>query len=396
VTCAEALEWVHGSQFTGIKLGLENTRALLEALGNPERQLRFLHVAGTNGKGSVCAMLDAALRAAGHRCGLYTSPHLVDFRERIRVDGTMISEEAVAAGLTRVREISERLGIGGTFFEFGTVLAIEHFAREGCSVAVLETGMGGRLDATNVVEPLVSVLTPIGMDHAEWLGDTLDKIAFEKAGIIKAGVPVVSAPQAPEAAEVFRSAAAERGSRLQFIGQPWEGAIALSGEHQKWNAALALAAIRASGLRCNDSEFAQGMARVAWPGRFQRVGEGIVVDGSHNPHAVEALVAAWRQAFGGERPVVVFGSLDDKDSAGMVQQLESIAAEFVFVPVQSPRGMNPNLLTSAKPHRVASDLRKGLDMARSAGGPVLVCGSLYLAGEALALLGATESITQSA
>jgi dihydrofolate synthase/folylpolyglutamate synthase len=341
-------------------------------------------------------MLDAALRAAGHRCGLYTSPHLVDFRERIRVDGQMISEEAVAAGLTRVREISERLGIGGTFFEFGTVLAIEHFAREGCSVAVLETGMGGRLDATNVVEPLVSVLTPIGMDHAEWLGDTLGKIAFEKAGIIKTGIPVVSAPQAPEAAAVFRLAAAERGSRLQFISEPWKGATALSGEHQKWNAALALAAIRASGLRCNDSEFAQGMARVAWPGRFQRVGEGIVVDGSHNPHAVEALVAAWRQAFGGERPVVVFGSLDDKDSAGMVQQLESIAAEFVFVPVQSARGKDPNLLTSAKPHRVASDLREGLDVARSARGPVLVCGSLYLAGEALALLGATESITQSA
>ncbi|MFZ4587608.1 MAG: bifunctional folylpolyglutamate synthase/dihydrofolate synthase [Terrimicrobiaceae bacterium] len=396
MTCAEALEWVHGSQFTGIKLGLENTHALLAALGNPERQLLFLHVAGTNGKGSVCAMLDAALRAAGHRCGLYTSPHLVDFRERIRVDGQMISEESVAAGLSRLRENSERLGIGATFFEFGTVLAIEHFAREGCSVAVLETGMGGRLDATNVVEPLVSVLTPIGMDHAEWLGDTLGKIAFEKAGIIKTGIPVVSAPQAPEAAAVFRSAAAERGSRLQFISEPWEGTVALSGEHQKWNAALALAAIRASGLRCNDSEFAQGMARVAWPGRFQRVGEGIVVDGSHNPHAVEALVAAWRQAFGGERPVVVFGSLDDKDSAGMVQQLESIAAEFVFVPVQSPRGKNPNLLTSAKPHRVASDLREGLDVARSARGPVLVCGSLYLAGEALALLGATESITQSA
>ena len=176
----EALDWLNDTQFTGIKLGLDNTHRLLEAIGNPHQRLRFIHVAGTNGKGSVCAMLDSCLRAAGHRTGLYTSPHLVDFRERIRVDGVKISEQETAHGLTRLSETAETWDHKPTFFELSTVLAFDHFHRAGCDVVLLETGMGGRLDSTNVVMPVVSVITPIAMDHMAWLGDSLAKIAAEK------------------------------------------------------------------------------------------------------------------------------------------------------------------------------------------------------------------------
>lgn len=396
MTYAGALDWIHGAQFTGIKLGLENTLALLAASGNPEKNLRFLHVAGTNGKGSVCAMLDSALRKAGHRCGLYTSPHLRDFRERIRVDGEMIPPEAVAEGLTRLREVCEQRRIAATFFEIGTVLALDFFARSGCEAVVLETGMGGRLDATNAVFPLVSVLTPIGMDHAEWLGDTLEKIALEKAGIIKPGVPVVCSPQPPEAERVFRKVAAERGSSIALVETPWVGEVALAGAHQKWNAALALAAIERSGLRCGTEEFAEGMKSVRWPARFQRTGGNFVVDGAHNPHAIEVLAATWRGIFGDVDAVVVFGSLADKDSPAMVRILERIAREFVFVPVNTPRGAPPEVLKSSKPFRVAESLRDGLQAAKTTGGPVLVCGSLYLAGEALEWLGVQDRSTHSA
>ncbi|MFM8364815.1 MAG: bifunctional folylpolyglutamate synthase/dihydrofolate synthase, partial [Verrucomicrobiota bacterium] len=198
MTLQEALDWLHGSQATGIKLGLENTHRLLAALDHPERKTKFLHVAGTNGKGSVCAMLDSVLRRAGFRTGLYTSPHLVDFRERVRVDGKMIPAEAVANGLSRLREAVRDWEHGPTFFELSTVLALDHFAREGCEIVVLETGMGGRLDSTNAVTPLVSTITPVDLDHREWLGDTIEKIAFEKAGIIKPGIPVVCSPQHPD------------------------------------------------------------------------------------------------------------------------------------------------------------------------------------------------------
>ena len=248
MTHDEALDWLHASESTGIKLGLENTNRLLAACGHPERRLRFLHIAGTNGKGSTCAMLDSILRRAGFRTGLYTSPHLVDFRERIRVDGKMIPREDLAEGLSRLRDAVRDWEHGPTFFEISTFLALDHFARSGCDIVVLETGMGGRLDSTNAVMPLVSTITPIDMDHMQWLGDTLDKIAAEKAGIIKAGIPVVSAPQQPAAAEVLRKTAADRGSSIRFVAEPCPHPLSLAGAHQKWNAALAVETLRASGV----------------------------------------------------------------------------------------------------------------------------------------------------
>ena len=192
MTWDDGLAWIYSTRETNIKFGLEKTHRLLDALGRPEKNLRFLHVAGTNGKGSVCAMLDAILRRSGYKVGLFTSPHLMDFRERIRVDGKMISRSAAAEGLSRIKGAVEEWENGPTFFEIATILALDHFASQGCDFVVLETGMGGRLDSTNAVTPLVSVVTPIAMDHMSWLGDTLPEIAGEKAGIIKSGVPAVS------------------------------------------------------------------------------------------------------------------------------------------------------------------------------------------------------------
>jgi dihydrofolate synthase/folylpolyglutamate synthase len=298
------------------------------------------------------------LRQAGYRTGLYTSPHLVNFRERIRVDGEMISREDLAAGISRLRDAVRDWDHAPTFFEISTVLALDYFARSGCDLVVLETGMGGRLDSTNAVTPLVSTITPIDMDHMQWLGDTLPKIAAEKAGIIKTGVPVVSAPQQPAAAEVLGKTAAERGSEIRFVSEPCLHPLALAGAHQKWNAALAVETLRASGLGISDAAIREGLLRTEWPARFQRVGERFVVDGAHNAHSADALVETWREVF---------------------------ADRFIFVPVENPRSESPATLfplvhCSSQIHlSLEPALRAALDFSE----PVLVTGSLFLAGEAL-------------
>lgn len=387
VTSPESLEWLDGTRVFGIKLGLANTRLLFDALGNPQDQPAIFHVAGTNGKGSVCAMLDALLRATGRRTGLYTSPHLVDFRERIRVDGEKIPPEAVATGLTRIREISEGWDRQPTYFEIVTALAVRHFADERCDTVVLETGMGGRLDATNATRPVVSLITPIGLDHRQWLGNSLAEIAEEKAGIIKPGVPVVSAPQAPEVAEVLQAQADRLGAELTFVTAPLENApVALRGSHQKWNAALAVAALERTGYLPDPSAIPSALAEVKWPGRFQIVNQCLVLDGAHNPHAVIRLVETWREQFGARRPVVIFGALADKEYPVMIEKLEAIAEEFLFVPVNSFRSASPEDLQAACQirHTVFPSLA---DALAASGGLTLIAGSLFLVGEAMTLLG---------
>jgi dihydrofolate synthase/folylpolyglutamate synthase len=386
---SEALAWLYSTQQFGIKLGLENTRRLLAALDHPERACRFLHVAGTNGKGSTCAMLDAILRAAGPRTGLYTSPHLVDFRERIRVNGERIPEVAVARILTRLRDAASGWDHAPTYFELSTALALRHFADAGAEFVVLETGMGGRLDSTNAVTPIVSVITPIAMDHAQWLGDTLAKIAAEKAGILKPGVPAVSAAQEPEAAAVLEMGAHEVGAPLEFVREPFPGDVGLAGGHQKENAALAVAALRAAGISISDAALRQGLATVQWPGRFQKLDGRFVLDGGHNPHAAAQLVRTWREEFGEERPLVIFSALSDKDYAAMLEALAAIASELWIVPVRSARATNPETLAAAAPlpARIFESLDAALAEAARQDRRVLVTGSLFLVGEALEILG---------
>ncbi len=397
----EEVAWLYGTQVFGVKLGLEGMRRLAGALhlnlggaGAP----RFIHVAGTNGKGSTCALIASACRAAGRRTGLYTSPHLVSLRERFRLDGELIGEAELRDGLRRIRGIVSNWDPHPTFFEIVTALSLEWFQRSGAEWVVLETGMGGRLDATNVVQPVVSVLTPIGLDHQQYLGQGFVQIAFEKAGIIKPGVPVVSAPQMPEVLEVFCRTAQSRGAGLEVVSAPWMlGPVGLAGEVQRWNAALAAAALRAAGDQPDMEALRSGFARVQWPGRFQKIGGQLVVDGAHNPAAASALVETWREAYPGEKASLVFGVLQDKDAAEVLRRLAPITGRLTLVPVQSPRtlGLNDLRLIAEAVFGLDGEAdRIGIFEARDVASALsgesgefrrLVTGSLYLVGEVLAL-----------
>jgi len=396
VTYTKSLEWLFSTQEFGIKLGLENTRKLLAELGNPQAGNRFIHVAGTNGKGSVCAMMESILRRAGYRTGLFTSPHLIEFCERIQVNGREIPKDFVVNGLTQIRDLTGAWGYYPTFFEITTALGLSYFSCEKCDVVVLETGMGGRLDATNAVEPMVSVLTPVALDHQQWLGASLAEIAAEKGGIIKRGIPVVSLRQDPEAAFVFEKIARENQSPITFVSEPLEKMkIGLMGNYQKLNAALAVAAIRHAGLEVPEEAIRSGLESVNWPGRFQVMEGRCVLDGAHNPAGVAQLAQTWLEYFPNQKPVVIFGSLKDKDASGMIANLRRIAARFVFVSVDSGRSESPDRLkelaaTFGLDSVVCSSLKQAL---REAGSQdrILIAGSLFLVGEALAHLRGKDS-----
>jgi dihydrofolate synthase/folylpolyglutamate synthase len=392
VTINEALEWLYSTRLHGIKLGLSNVERLVSELDLPLDRLRFLHVAGTNGKGSVCAMLDSMARAGGLRTGLYTSPHLVRFSERIRINGEPITDDQVAAGLSAIRKLAGNWLQSPTFFEITTTLALWHFSAQPLDLIVLETGMGGRLDATNIVRPLVSVITRIDLDHQQWLGDTVEKIAWEKAGIIKPGVPVVSAMQAPEVEAVLRAEAEQVGSSFTVADQPWMGGpMGLHGDHQRWNAAVAVKALEAAHLKLPEEAMVSGLAQVQWPGRFQVCSNQLVLDGAHNAAAAEQLRATWREQFGEEQCTLVLGVLKDKDLGEIVRALLPIASEVFAVPVRSHRTAAPETITqvvhaldSNVPTREFPDFASAYDEARRSSRKVLVSGSLFLAGEALA------------
>ena len=397
----EALEWLYGTQVFGVKLGLDEmyrlTGALAIALGGADAP-RFIHVAGTNGKGSTCALIESMCRAAGRRTGLYTSPHLVSLRERFRLNGECISEPELCEALHRIRKLVSDWEPHPTFFEIVTALGLEWFQRKGAECVVLETGLGGRLDATNVVTPVVSVLTPIGLDHQQYLGESLREIALEKAGIVKPGVPAVSAPQPGEVLEVFARVALEKGASLRVVSAPWkEGPVGLPGTVQRWNASLAVAALEAAGLEPGEEARRSGLEQVQWPGRFQRLGADLIVDGAHNPAAAAALVEIWREMYPGEKAALIFGALQDKDAYAVLRHLAPITGQVTLVPVQSPRsfGLSQLRALAAEAFRgegagVGPEIFEAADVAsalhRSSNGlRRLVAGSLYLVGEALAL-----------
>ena len=395
-----ALAWLYATQLTGIKLGLETIGRLLRELDfGTDGGARIIHVAGTNGKGSVCAMLDAVCRAEGYRTGLFTSPHLVSFRERIRLDGVPIPENAVAEGLTHLRELTADWEPQPTFFEYVTALGLDYLRKRRAQIIILETGLGGRLDATNAVTPAASVITSIDFDHTAWLGDTLTAIAGEKAGIIKPGVPVVTVPQAPEAAEVIARVAREKDAPLRLVSEPLPAGwwtFSLAGSHQRLNAAAALAALAAAKIRVDDVACHTGLAATDWPGRFQRLENGrVVLDGAHNPAAARRLAHTWHEEYGGHhRATVIVGILRDKDVSAICRALEGLAARFLAVPVRSPRAASPDELLASLAHAapgigaraVPEGVAAALETARDWPEPILVTGSLFLVGEALAVL----------
>jgi dihydrofolate synthase/folylpolyglutamate synthase len=421
MTYPEAIQFLYGLRLFGAKFGLENTFQLAARAGNPQDRLRFIHVAGTNGKGSTCAMLESIYRAAGLRVGLFTSPHLVSFRERIQVNRQLISEEGVVRLVEELQPLLKPFPADHhpTFFEVVTVMALEFFAEQKCDLVIWETGLGGRLDATNIVTPLASIITNIAFDHQQWLGDTLEKIAAEKAGIIKSGVPVLTATDEPEALKVIEEVAQKQNAPLIKVGQASSlfgagetPALSLPGNHQKLNATLALATVQAlqNNIPVSDEAIHNGLSTVIWPGRLQLVqtksGQNILLDGAHNVAGAKAL----REALSGGslkhelqqagpspgapgKITLILGVLQDKDWPQICQALAPLAARIFTVPVASERTADARELAAAcraanpaAEIAACDSLRRALEQAAN-DRFVVVTGSLYLVGEALELLG---------
>lgn len=416
MTYRRALAALEARQETKIVLGLGRLRRVLARLGDPQESFESLHVAGTNAKGSTCVILASVLSASGRRTGLYTSPHLVDVRERVQVDGRAISRPAFARRLSQALRADKEKAL--TYFELLTAAAFLHFREEGVEVAVLETGLGGRLDATNVVRaPLACVISSIGFDHMNFLGETLALIAGEKAGIIKRGRPVVCAPLAPAALRAVRRRAAALRSPLTVVRRPWPCAavdwrrgrqtlmkgsarlaLPLLGRRQGLNAALAQAALEAAGLDVSPAAWRSGLAAVRWPGRFEvrRVGRRtLILDGAHNTEAMEHLVATfeaspWKRA----RPRWILGVMRDKDAAGLVDAAAPFMKDVVTVRPPSPRALDPVELARLVQKRVPRarvsvepDAAAALREWRRRGPRVAVmAGSFYLVGRAEELL----------
>ncbi len=382
----DPIAYINTPRWQASRLGLERIRELLERLGRPQDRLKFVHVAGTNGKGSICAYLASILGAAGYRSGMFTSPYIERFEERIRVDGVMISPDELRDVTLAVREhaeaMAEETGDHPTEFELMTAVTLEHFARCGCDIVVLEVGLGGRLDSTNVIDaPEACVIARIGLDHTALLGNTLAAIAGEKAGIIKEGSAVVSWPQESEAMAVIEHAAAEHGCELRVpdFAQLEEGAIrwedgaspfrpfsykewadlrtGILGSYQPQNVTVALEAVdvlRGRGWRIPDEALRAGVAQTRWPGRFEIVeggsspdGFAIVVDGGHNPQGARALADSLAEVFPGRKPVFVVGVLEDKDYPRMLEDVLPLGSAFVCVTPDNPRALPAHKLARA-------------------------------------------------
>ncbi|MGA2241077.1 MAG: folylpolyglutamate synthase/dihydrofolate synthase family protein [Verrucomicrobiota bacterium] len=422
MTYPEAIQFLYDLRLLGAKFGLENTFKLAAMAGNPQNQLRFIHVAGTNGKGSTCAMLESIYRAAGLRVGLFTSPHLVSFRERIQVNRQLISEQDVVRLVEEMQALQRSAGVPpalasdlgktsrrdacATFFEFVTVMALKFFAEQKCDLVIWETGLGGRLDATNIVTPLAGIITNIALDHQQWLGDTIKKIAAEKAGIIKPRVPVITAADELEALAVIEKIAREKNAPLIKVAQASRlhaaavtAALPLPGDHQRLNAALALAVVKAlqSKIPAGDSAIRIGLETVNWPGRLQLItrpsGQKILLDGAHNVVGAKVLRQALEKYFDRMRRTLVLGVLRDKDWRQICETLAPLAVRILTVPVPSERTADACKLAAAC-HTVNStaeivacdSLREALEKTAS-DDFVVVTGSLYLVGEALESFG---------
>ncbi len=408
-----ALEYIHAVQWAGHKPGLERTRTLLAALGDPHKKLRFVHVAGTNGKGSTCAMLASCLRAAGYKVGLYTSPFINRFNERIQINGQQIPDEDLVRLVERIRPVADAMRDIPTEFEIITAIGMLWFAEQGCDIVVLEVGLGGTLDSTNVIEaPECTVITALGLDHVKELGGTLAQIASAKAGTIKCGCPVVSYGGQPEADAVIRRAAAEQnapltevdfnklcviGGKLEALEFSFDGLdqirLPLVGSYQPYNAAVAITALRVlrqHGWEVSEQAIRTGLETVSWPGRFEllRKAPAFVLDGSHNAHGMRATVQSLRDCFPGEKFVFLVSIMADKDVNEMLELLEPLAKRFVTVAAHTPRAMDAQTLaerirTGGCPAEAAPSIEAGVARAVELGGegPVCALGTLYFSGD---------------
>jgi dihydrofolate synthase/folylpolyglutamate synthase len=428
----DELAYLFSLEQFGIKFGLDNIRAILARLGHPERAFRSVHIAGTNGKGSVTAMVDTVLRCAGHRSARYTSPHLVDLSERFVVDGRAVDSDTMRAGARDVRDAIEALRADGTlqaaptFFEATTALAFELFRRAAVEVAVIEVGLGGRLDSTNVIDPVMTAITSIDFDHQQYLGSTLDAIASEKAGIIKPGVPVVVGDLGTEAMAAVERVARERKAEIVRVRDgvtviraqarttepntfglrtPAHDygilTLALRGEHQVANAIVAvrlLERLDTCGVRVSVEAIREGLARVTWPGRLDHRtlagGRELILDAAHNPAGAAAL-ASYLRSIRGERPVLVFGAMRDKDVNGMLSALLPMVSRMIVTRASNSRSADPETL-AAEARAIAPSLSieveaspaAAMAAAWSSTSRVVVAGSIFLLGDVFQEIGA--------
>lgn len=411
---AAVADYLFSLKARGVKFGIDRMRLMTAALGHPERAVPVIHIAGTNGKGSVGAMLDAILHEAGWRTGLYTSPHLVKLGERVQVDRQPLTESEITAFTHELRPIAARIGAGNdddqpSFFEFMTAMAFLQFQRRGADIGIVEVGLGGRLDATNIVQPVVVAITSIGLDHTEQLGDRIELIAAEKAGIIKPGCPVVMGRVPPEAEAVIRARAKELHAPLVSVVEQCGAEVEkypqtnLEGDYQRWNAATAMLVARTlpKKWRITDEAIAAGLKRVDWPGRWQRVrlgGRLLVLDASHNPEGAEVLADNLEKlvAETGRKPVIITGVLGMIRARPLLEIVSRYAAEIHLVVPQQARACTHADLETIVPRTFTGPVSRatvaGLFPAPShctAGGPddvLVVTGSIYLLGEIMTRL----------
>src|SRR5687767_1136122 len=411
-------------RYTSQNFDLDRMRTLLKKLGNPHEQFRSIHVAGTKGKGSTCAMIAAMLQASGYKTGLYTSPHLVDIRERMQIDGHMIPQSEFARLVRLIEPIAAKIKPAPTTFDVLTAIAFKYFAEQKVEIAVVETGLGGRLDSTNVLKPEVTAITSISKDHMAQLGSTIGRIAEEKAGICKAGIPAITVQQDPEAEVVLRRVAEKVGAPFNVTGKSIEFsyrfessrmlgphnriclttpnskfehlAVPLLGEHQAINCGLALSVIdrlKGRGFVINDSKAMEGLAKTVVPGRMEMVSQNprVIVDGAHNAASLDAVMKAIGQHIPYDSMVVIFGCCSDKDVAGMLERITSGADKVIFTKVNNIRSADPSELAAqyieqyGKMAQVAATLEDALAIAyRAVTKEDLICitGSFYLVGEA--------------
>jgi dihydrofolate synthase/folylpolyglutamate synthase len=413
----DAVAYLFGLQKYGIKFGLSKTSNLLKAFGNPHLRQKYIHIAGTNGKGSVAAMLEAILMNSGLKVALYSSPHLVRFTERFRIDGKEIHPGQVADLVREVKRVVDPTQ-PPTFFEFITAMALIHFARENPDISIVEVGMGGRLDATNVIRPLVSAITNISLEHQSFLGSRLTDIAGEKAGIIKPGIDLITAATQPQVIKVFSDTCKRRkapfwrvgreiryrrtGAQLNYYGMgriEKDLDLGLLGKHQLRNAALALAVIELierRGFTVSSEHIREGLNKPRWPGRMQVVSRKplIILDGAHNPDAMRILVNSMRDAFQWKHLILVLGIMGDKDIPRIIKRIVPIADYVIYTRAEYYRAAEPQvLMKEAAPLRkqgeIIPTIPEALRKAKGRSGPgdvILVTGSLFTVGEAMACL----------
>ena len=411
----ETLEYIHNVKWhQGMKPGLERTQELLKGLGNPEKSLKFVHIAGTNGKGSTAACVAAVLQQAGYKTGLYTSPYIIRFNERMQVNGEHISDDELVWMTDEIRPIADAMKDSPTEFELITALAMKYFLYKQVDIVVLEVGMGGELDSTNVIDvPEVGIITSIGFDHVAELGPTISDIARAKAGIIKEGADMIVYRGLPEVEAVFESVAAAKHANLRkadfsrikkqeftlrgikLVIEPYdEVLLPLTGAYQPKNAVVAVSALeilREKGYKITDDDIVQGLNNVKWPGRFEVLGEDpvFILDGSHNPQGIEATAESLRGHFGDRKIVFVMGVMADKDVDSMISHIIPLADSFIAVRPDYPRAMDAKLLaeklsTHGVPVSSRDTVAEGVrDAIAHAGKDGVVCaiGSLYFSGD---------------